>query len=210
MLKRFWEVRGFDSTMEIYEGLVPFGCFSDTQMQDLLRALAAKAGLTFDEIVGAYARRNAKIANPLLTVQKEGHYQRFNGTVAERTLTSSPESLSANSGVVRRSGLHVDRRSNSFALDDTDGSWPDAEQYGDGRNCRRPERVDDGWGGNASSDVDALLQERDSHPHRAYVRIVAAELRLAAPKTNLHAARLRQWRFARSKTCRAGPTLPAC
>jgi hypothetical protein len=43
----------------------------------LLKALAAKAGLGFDEIVGAYAKRRTKIANNLLEVQREGPHAIF-------------------------------------------------------------------------------------------------------------------------------------
>jgi len=40
-------------------------------------ALAAKAGLTFDEIVGAYAKRRTRIANCLLVVSRDGPEQWF-------------------------------------------------------------------------------------------------------------------------------------
>lgn len=40
-------------------------------------ALAAKAGLTFDEIVSAYAKRRTRIANCLLDVSRDGPEQRF-------------------------------------------------------------------------------------------------------------------------------------
>jgi len=40
-------------------------------MKQLLMALATKAGLEFNEIVGAYAMRRTKIANELLTVYKD-------------------------------------------------------------------------------------------------------------------------------------------
>jgi hypothetical protein len=43
----------------------------------LLRALTAKAGLDYREIVGAYARRRTKIANDLLEVRRDGPYQHF-------------------------------------------------------------------------------------------------------------------------------------
>ncbi len=43
-------------------------------MKQLLMALAAKAGLEFNEIVGAYATRKTKIANDLLTVYKDSVY----------------------------------------------------------------------------------------------------------------------------------------
>jgi hypothetical protein len=43
-------------------------------MEQLLMALAAKAGLNYNEIVGAYATRRTKIANALLDVHKDSAY----------------------------------------------------------------------------------------------------------------------------------------
>ena len=37
----------------------------------MLKALAVKAGLDYDEIVGAYAKRRTKIANDLLAIHRE-------------------------------------------------------------------------------------------------------------------------------------------
>jgi hypothetical protein len=67
-----WLIRGYDSTTMIYEKTVDAGQITQIQMTALLKALAAKAGLTDDEIVGAYATRRTKIANDLLRVQREG------------------------------------------------------------------------------------------------------------------------------------------
>ena len=71
MTKSYWRIIGYESGSKIFETYVPVGCFSERQMNDLLKALAAKAGLTLDEIVGAYARKNTKVSNDLLLVQKE-------------------------------------------------------------------------------------------------------------------------------------------
>lgn len=71
MTKRYWRISGHESGSKIFETHVPVGCFSERQVNDLLKALTAKAGLTLDEIVGAYARRNTKYSNDLLLVQKE-------------------------------------------------------------------------------------------------------------------------------------------
>ena len=56
----------------IYDRKVKLGYFSEVRIQELLMALAARAGLNYDEIVGAYAAKNAKIANLLLEVRKDG------------------------------------------------------------------------------------------------------------------------------------------
>ena len=53
------------------------GCFTENQIKALLMALAAKAGLNFEEIVGAYAKKKTKISNDLLSIQKDGLYPTY-------------------------------------------------------------------------------------------------------------------------------------
>ncbi len=65
----FWQITGYDSTTEIFRETVPAGCFTEGQIQTLLKILAAKAGLSFQEIVGACARRKTRLANDLLEVR---------------------------------------------------------------------------------------------------------------------------------------------
>ena len=74
MTTRYWHILGYDGLEKIYDRKVKVGYFSETRIRELLMALAARAGLNYDEIVGAYAARNAKIANVLLDVRKEGPY----------------------------------------------------------------------------------------------------------------------------------------
>ncbi len=45
--------------------------------KDLLKCLTAKEGLSYEEIVGAYAKRNSKQANELLHIQKHGPYPEY-------------------------------------------------------------------------------------------------------------------------------------
>ena len=66
-----WEIRGFDGMEKFFEVRVPVGCFTEIQMQELLKTLAAKAGLSYKEIVGAYAKRKTRLANDLLNVRSE-------------------------------------------------------------------------------------------------------------------------------------------
>jgi hypothetical protein len=66
--RRFWLIRGYDSLEPIFEKKVSAGQFTDEQIKRLLQALAAKQGLTLDEILGAFAKRKTKIANSLLEV----------------------------------------------------------------------------------------------------------------------------------------------
>ena len=78
MRKRpFWRVQGFDGLTEIYRRDIDGHHIGENQVQGLLMALTAKAGLDFDEIVGAYAARRAKIANDLLVVKRDGPHLRF-------------------------------------------------------------------------------------------------------------------------------------
>ena len=71
----YWRIQGFDGLKSIFKTRVKLGQFTKDQIKDLLRALTAKAGLTFTEIVGAYATRRTKIANDLLRVHKDSaHY----------------------------------------------------------------------------------------------------------------------------------------
>ena len=92
MTKKYWRITGYESGNEIFETHVPIGCFSERQVRDLLKALAAKAGLTLDEIVGVYAKKGTKYSNDLLLVQKEaphpeytcGHNPYFVAGVVER------------------------------------------------------------------------------------------------------------------------------
>lgn len=72
MNKMYWHIEGYEGTSKIFETEVKCGCFSDKQIQNLLMALTAKAGLNLDEIVGAYAKKRTKISNDLLLIQKEG------------------------------------------------------------------------------------------------------------------------------------------
>jgi hypothetical protein len=71
LTQRYWIIKGYDSTTEIYSDKVKFGCFTENAMAALLKALTTKHALTDDEIVRAYARKNTKLASPLLLeVQK--------------------------------------------------------------------------------------------------------------------------------------------
>jgi hypothetical protein len=75
--KRYWRVRGHDGFKTIFETTVGLGHFSDDQIQRLLQALTAKAGLSFTEIVGAHAKRRTNIANELLAVHKDFAYPTY-------------------------------------------------------------------------------------------------------------------------------------
>ena len=76
-IKKYWLIRGYDSLTLIYEKQVACGQLTDEQVKALLKALVAKAGLTFDEIIGAYAKKRTKIANDLLLVERDGPHPIF-------------------------------------------------------------------------------------------------------------------------------------
>ena len=73
----YWLIEGFDGTSKIYERKARVGQLTIDQAKDLLRALTAKAGLTFDEMVGAYATRRTRIANDHLHVHRDGPFPVF-------------------------------------------------------------------------------------------------------------------------------------
>jgi len=74
---KFWKIEGYDSLTKIYEKELKLGCFSEKQIQAVLQSLVAKAGMDFDEIVGAYAKRGTKGANNLLGVHKDRRHHQF-------------------------------------------------------------------------------------------------------------------------------------
>lgn len=67
--KAYWRIVGYDSTKKIFESEIPWGFFTDKQMSSVLRVLVARAGLTYEEILDSYVKRNTKRYRPLLEVQ---------------------------------------------------------------------------------------------------------------------------------------------
>jgi hypothetical protein len=72
MKQSYWHIKGYDGLAKIYDRKVKSGYYGENQVQLLVQVLAAKAGLSFDEIVGAYARKRSKISNDLLSVRRDG------------------------------------------------------------------------------------------------------------------------------------------
>jgi hypothetical protein len=71
MKQKFWKIEGYDGAKRIFEKEVRFGYFSENQIRCLLKAMASKTGLELDEMIGAYASKNAKISNALLEVHRD-------------------------------------------------------------------------------------------------------------------------------------------
>jgi hypothetical protein len=69
----YWLIRGYDGTKLIFEKRVRLGQFTTEQIRRVLQSLAARAGLQYEEIVKAHARRGTEIANDLLEVRRDGH-----------------------------------------------------------------------------------------------------------------------------------------
>ena len=77
MAKRYWKITGRDGSTKIFERKIEIGTFSEKQIQVLLMALAAKAGLDFDEIIESYASKRSNISKNLLSVTKDGLYPKY-------------------------------------------------------------------------------------------------------------------------------------
>jgi len=72
-----WLIQGFDGLSKTHEWRIDAHNISEKNLQLLLRALVAKAGLTLDEIVGAHVNRRARLSNGLLHVSRDGPRLRF-------------------------------------------------------------------------------------------------------------------------------------
>jgi hypothetical protein len=68
--RRYWRIDGWDSTARIFSISVPIGYMSESTVEDLLRSLVAKAGLSNEEIVMAHFNNRARIRSAVLDVQR--------------------------------------------------------------------------------------------------------------------------------------------
>jgi hypothetical protein len=66
-----WKIEGYDGTTLIYAENVRRWYISDSKIKEILKILAAKAGLTCEEIIGAYSRKNSARHNKLLEVHTD-------------------------------------------------------------------------------------------------------------------------------------------
>ena len=69
--RSYWQVEGFDSTRRIFQRRLDASHLGENQVGPMLKALAAKAGLDFDEIVSASVSRRAPFRTELLEVTRE-------------------------------------------------------------------------------------------------------------------------------------------
>src|SRR6267143_4293895 len=77
MIKRYWRIKGYKRFDTIVDVTIPVGSLTENKLQELLKCFATKEGLSYEEIVGAYLKRNAKRAHELLHVQKNGPYPEY-------------------------------------------------------------------------------------------------------------------------------------
>jgi hypothetical protein len=77
MSERYWRIRDYKSLEEFFDTMIPLGSITAEQIKELLKCLAAKDGLTYNEIIGGYVKRKAKLANVHLDVQKNGPYPEY-------------------------------------------------------------------------------------------------------------------------------------
>lgn len=61
MAKRVWIIEGWRSTELFWSKTISCSALSENQLKDVLKCLVAKHGLTNDEIVSAFARKNSKL-----------------------------------------------------------------------------------------------------------------------------------------------------
>ena len=71
-----WLIQGFDGLSKTHEWRID-GRVSQDNIQQLLRTLVGKVGLTLDEIVDAYAVPRAQVNKSLLRVSRDGPRLRF-------------------------------------------------------------------------------------------------------------------------------------
>jgi hypothetical protein len=77
MPKRFWRIRGHKGFDVFFDATIPVGLLTEDQLKHLLRCLAAKAGLDYDEVIGGYVKRRTRRAHGLLDVHKHGPYPEY-------------------------------------------------------------------------------------------------------------------------------------
>ena len=77
MSKRYWRIRVYKRFDTIFDVTIPVGSMTENQVQELLKCLAAKEGLSYEEVIGAYVKRNTKRAHELLNVRKNGPYPEY-------------------------------------------------------------------------------------------------------------------------------------
>jgi hypothetical protein len=75
VVKRYWHIRGYKKFDTIFDETIPVRCLTEGQLKALLKCLAAKGGLSLEEIIGAYVKTETKRAHRILEVH--GFYPEY-------------------------------------------------------------------------------------------------------------------------------------
>ncbi len=75
-MNRYWCIRGMNSLKQVSETMIPEGHITIQKLEALLQTLVAKHGLSDDEIVSCFYRKNCKKHRSLLEVR----YDKANNT----------------------------------------------------------------------------------------------------------------------------------
>lgn len=76
----YWLIEGYDSTTQIFSAKFKVTLISERQIEPLLKALTARAGLTLEEIVGCYMMKHTKRYSRHLEVHRDVNLRRH-GTI---------------------------------------------------------------------------------------------------------------------------------
>ena len=68
---KYYEITLWSGANELFHTDIPVGCISDQKLNDLLRCLVGKAGLSFQEISDSYLKRNTRRYAPHLEINSE-------------------------------------------------------------------------------------------------------------------------------------------
>ncbi len=77
-MNRYWCIRGMNGLKQFSKTMIPTGNITDLKLEALLQTLVAKHGLSDDEIVSCFYRKNCKKHRSLLEVR----YDKANRTRA--------------------------------------------------------------------------------------------------------------------------------
>jgi len=71
-----YEITLLSGMNELFRVEIPIGCITNQKLQDLLRCLVSKAGLTYQEICDSYVKKNNRNYAPHLEVTAEYNIKR--------------------------------------------------------------------------------------------------------------------------------------
>ena len=75
--KLMWEITLYSIDKVLFSTVIPHGCTTDTMIANLLKALVAKAGLTYEDICDCYTKSNTRRHTIHLDVSTESNKTRF-------------------------------------------------------------------------------------------------------------------------------------